>query len=184
MSTFAIELNTLVNYYFEKIEMSIEQEQEKPLERIFLNNFKDILAKHSMRPGSFSDLCNKNGIDVGRSFLSRINSYSVGFSLSKYHDIYLGITLLEPSLEPSDMLIPNLLEYMKTKEESLKKQVISTEDLSKAVGEIIFNLVELNWIEIPEKVPFEIVRDFVKNELSKKIPISISYNTEPQKKVI
>lgn len=130
---------------------------DSQLEKVFADNVMGILNRHSMRPAAFSALCKQEGLDIDKSFLSRLFSHQINFTITKIDSVVTGLRLLEP-VEASEL-------FSKKNSESKKEKNISLSEAEEVVASIFVELFDLDWIKLNSEIPPRVIKEFFLNRM-------------------
>lgn len=135
------------------------------LAEVIADNVSDVLYKHGIKAAQLVDAANKSGIDLNRTFMSRLSSREHDFLLSKVDSLVTVLKQLEPSLEPHELFIPKFFRR------SEAKPGLTTEQLNEVCKTMVVDLTDIGWIEIKKDVPINVVSDFMTSAVKKNITI-------------
>ncbi|EKT4486717.1 TPA: hypothetical protein QDZ84_002525 [Shewanella algae] len=131
--------------------------------KILIDNLDAVLKKHQMRPSHFADMAVENGLDVTRSFMSRLMSgASVNITMHKLDALVQAINILEPGITAADLLTPDSITQ--------GKRVLCFDELTGIINQLLFELTDLRWLTIDNDVPKKMVSDYIGINLRKQLP--------------
>ena len=109
--------------------------------QILNKNLMTILDKAKINSSRFSQLCTENGLNVGKSTMSRLFNEKANIGITTLDDICSGVRLLPGFewVEVSDLVSDQFAD---------RKVVISYDQLSKFIGSLMADLDELRWVEV------------------------------------
>jgi hypothetical protein len=126
---------------------------DSKLERVFADNVMEILNRHGMRPAAFSALCKQNKLDIDKSFLSRLFSYQINFTITKVDLLLKGLQLLEP-VTASDLF---------SADQSQTRNEFTFVEAEDVIGSVFVELFDLGWIKLNSEIPPRVIKEFFLN---------------------
>lgn len=135
------------------------------LAEVIADNVSDVLYKHGIKAATLVDAAEKSGVDLNKTFMSRLRSREHDFLLSKVDSLVTVLRQLEPKLQAHELFIPG---FFRNKDNSRK--VLTADELNNTFKLIVVELVDLGWIEIKQDVPISIVSDFITSVVKKALP--------------
>lgn len=128
---------------------------------VLVQNLRKFFERHHLKPSHFADLAVKNGIDLSRSFISRLMSgASINITICKLDAINETMRILEPSSSIQELLNSNQLS------------TFSHNDLGMmlpGVSEAISDMSNMEWVTIRSDVPLSMVCEYICKMIEKKI---------------
>jgi len=118
--------------------------------QILNKNLITILDKAKINASRFSQLCTENGLNVGKTTMSRLFNEKANIGITTLDDICAGVRLL-PGFEWVE--VSDLVSEVFADEFADRKVVISYEQFSKFIGSLMVDLDELSWVEVNNEMP-------------------------------
>lgn len=140
---------------------------------VVANNVADLLIKHGIRAADLARMSEEAGLDINKTFMSRLFNIKHDFLLSKVDSLIIVIKRLEPSFNDHEIFIPNFFQG-----ESAVSQKLTQDDLNNLFKEILFDLIDMNWLDIKQDVPAQVVSDFMTSSVKKNFPNLLSDTKE------
>ncbi|MCG9964596.1 hypothetical protein [Shewanella cutis] len=140
---------------------------------VVANNVADLLIKHGIRAADLARMSEEAGLDINKTFMSRLFNIKHDFLLSKVDSLIIVIKRLEPSFNDHEIFIPNFFQG-----ESAVSQKLTQDDLNDLFKEILFDLIDMNWLDVKQDVPAQVVSDFMTSSVKKNFPNLLSDTKE------
>lgn len=149
---------------------------------VVANNVNDVLTKHGMRAADLARISEEAGLDINKTFMSRLTNIKHDFLLSKVDSLINVIRRIEPSLRDHEIFIPNFFRSDNVDVQNTTQEFrLTQEQLNDTFKEIIFDLIDISWIDIKHDVPAQVVSDYMTAAVKKNFPELLIESNQKEK---